>query len=267
MSQSSSPDWHLRGQRLMFSIVGLAVFAGVAIVATVGAPAQSRPQLVTVEEAAAAPASLPEAPHPVTAVERPAQPVHAGEYELPIWLWEAPEAQVLVSSSVLAADPSDSDIANFASGSPAGDAAADGEELATTAPEPQSTASRQDSRTVEVEHQLSTIPDPPDVGACGRTKSFETERLDAPADPWAGVRRCESHNNYSTNTGNSFYGAYQFTISTWNWVAAKIDRADLVGLRPDLATPSDQDRMAQALGFEIDGGGLGHWPVCGRFYG
>jgi hypothetical protein len=251
----------------MFSIFGVAVLAGVAIAATVGAPEQSRPQLVSVQQAAAAAASLPEAPHPATAIERPTQLGRAAEYEPPIWLWEVPETQVLASLKVSAAAPADSGVAESAPGSPAGDVVAGGEQLAITAPEPQGTAPHQGSRTVEVEHQLSTIPDPPDVGASGRTKSFETERPDAPDDPWAGVRRCESHNNYSTNTGNSFYGAYQFTISTWNWVAAKIDRGDLVRLRPDLATPSDQDRMAQALGFEIAGGGLGHWPVCGRFYG
>ena len=69
------------------------------------------------------------------------------------------------------------------------------------------------------------------------------------------------------NTGNGFFGAYQFTLSTWDWVASQIGRPDLVGVRPDLAAPSDQDRLAQALAFEVAGGGLRHWPVCGRFYG
>lgn len=86
-------------------------------------------------------------------------------------------------------------------------------------------------------------------------------------DPWYPVRMCESTNNYAINTGNGFYGAYQFTISTWNWVAEIIGRADLIGVRPDLASPTDQDAMADALAFEVAGGGLGHWPVCGRLYG
>ena len=81
------------------------------------------------------------------------------------------------------------------------------------------------------------------------------------------VRNCESHNNYAINTGNGFYGAYQFTISSWDWVAGLIGRPDLIGVRPDLAAPWDQDRLAQALAFEVAGGGLQHWPVCGRFYG
>ncbi len=86
-------------------------------------------------------------------------------------------------------------------------------------------------------------------------------------DPWAGVRQCESGGNYSINTGNGFFGAYQFTLSTWDWVAGIVGREDLVGLRPDLAAPADQDSLAQSLGFEIAGGGLGHWPVCGAYYG
>lgn len=86
-------------------------------------------------------------------------------------------------------------------------------------------------------------------------------------DPWARVRWCESRDQYDINTGNGFYGAYQFTLRTWDWVAGLIDRSDLIGVRPDLASPADQDRLAQALGFEIRGGGLKHWPVCGAYYG
>jgi hypothetical protein len=86
-------------------------------------------------------------------------------------------------------------------------------------------------------------------------------------DPWAQVRWCESRDRYDINTGNGFYGAYQFTLRTWDWVAGLIDRSDLIGVRPDLASPADQDRLAQALGFEIRGGGLKHWPVCGAHYG
>lgn len=85
-------------------------------------------------------------------------------------------------------------------------------------------------------------------------------------DPWAAVRQCESHGNYATNTGNGFYGAYQFTIGTWNWVASQVLPA-YVGVRPDQAPAWAQDRMAEALAFEVAGGGLHHWPVCGRLYG
>lgn len=37
---------------------------------------------------------------------------------------------------------------------------------------------------------------------------------------------CESGMNPTTNTGNGFYGAYQFTIQTWNNMGTGYDRAD-----------------------------------------
>jgi resuscitation-promoting factor RpfA len=33
-----------------------------------------------------------------------------------------------------------------------------------------------------------------------------------------GLRQCESGNRYSINTGNGYYGAYQFNLATWNSV-------------------------------------------------
>lgn len=57
------------------------------------------------------------------------------------------------------------------------------------------------------------------------------------------LRACETHGNYATNTGNGFYGAYQFMQSTWDSVARKTGRHDLVGMRPDQASPLDQDAM------------------------
>lgn len=48
------------------------------------------------------------------------------------------------------------------------------------------------------------------------------------------LRMCETHGNYSTNTGNGYYGAYQFSISTWNSLNTGYARADL-------APPAVQD--------------------------
>ena len=33
---------------------------------------------------------------------------------------------------------------------------------------------------------------------------------------WAGLRQCESGGNYADNTGNGYYGAYQFSLATWH---------------------------------------------------
>ena len=35
-------------------------------------------------------------------------------------------------------------------------------------------------------------------------------------DTWAKLRACESTGNYAVNTGNGYYGAYQFNLQTWH---------------------------------------------------
>ncbi len=56
------------------------------------------------------------------------------------------------------------------------------------------------------------------------------------------LRMCEAGGNYQANTGNGFYGAYQFMQSTWNRIAQRV-RPDLVGVVPSQASPTDQDYM------------------------
>lgn len=48
------------------------------------------------------------------------------------------------------------------------------------------------------------------------------------------LRTCESGGNYQINTGNGYYGAYQFSIATWNHWNTGYARADL-------APPAVQD--------------------------
>lgn len=66
------------------------------------------------------------------------------------------------------------------------------------------------------------------------------------------IAECESGGDYSTNTGNGFYGAYQFTPETWASVGGS-------GL-PSEAPPAEQDMRAQML---LDQSGTSPWPVCG----
>lgn len=61
------------------------------------------------------------------------------------------------------------------------------------------------------------------------------------------LRMCESHGNYQTNTGNGYYGAYQFSLSTWH-------RIGYSG-RPDQASPGMQDQ-AIVKNTNLSGGGL-----------
>jgi hypothetical protein len=67
------------------------------------------------------------------------------------------------------------------------------------------------------------------------------------------IAACESGGNPSTDTGNGFYGKYQFTRSTW---------AALGGTgNPAAASEAEQDRRAAAL---LATAGAGQWPVCSR---
>lgn len=72
----------------------------------------------------------------------------------------------------------------------------------------------------------------------------------------AALRNCESGGNYSINTGNGYYGAYQFSAQTWRGVGFS-------GL-PHQASPSTQDAAARALQARS---GWGQWPACSRKLG
>lgn len=76
-------------------------------------------------------------------------------------------------------------------------------------------------------------------------------------DVWQALRNCESHGNYSTNTGNGYYGAYQFSAGTWNSMNTGFERADL-------APPEVQDDAARRLQARS---GWGQWPACSKAIG
>jgi hypothetical protein len=65
------------------------------------------------------------------------------------------------------------------------------------------------------------------------------------------LRQCESGGNSSTNTGNGYYGAYQFTQQTWS-------SAGMSG-SPASASPAQQDAAAQKVQAQQ---GWGPWPAC-----
>lgn len=67
------------------------------------------------------------------------------------------------------------------------------------------------------------------------------------------LRMCESGGNYQTNTGNGYYGAYQFSQSTWNRIARQ--RMGVTWERADLAPPEVQDQ-AIIVNTNLSGGGL-----------
>jgi LysM repeat protein len=69
----------------------------------------------------------------------------------------------------------------------------------------------------------------------------------------AHIRAGESGGNYATNTGNGYYGAYQFNQSTWRSVGG-------TGLPSD-ASPAEQDMRAQML---YNQRGCSPWPQTCR---
>ncbi len=73
---------------------------------------------------------------------------------------------------------------------------------------------------------------------------------------WLQLRTCESGDNYAENTGNGFYGAYQFSQQTWNGLG-------LSGL-PSSAPPAVQDQAAMKLQAED---GWAPWPACSAALG
>jgi hypothetical protein len=75
-------------------------------------------------------------------------------------------------------------------------------------------------------------------------------------DVWARLRHCESGGRYNVNTGNGFYGAYQFHPRTWRSLGYS-------GL-PHEAPPEVQDEAARRLQARS---GWGQWPVCSRRIG
>ena len=78
----------------------------------------------------------------------------------------------------------------------------------------------------------------------------------ATGDVWARVRQCESGGRYDINTGNGFYGAYQFHPRTWRGLGYP-------GL-PHQAPPEMQDEAAQKVQARS---GSGQWPAYSRRLG
>lgn len=69
---------------------------------------------------------------------------------------------------------------------------------------------------------------------------------------WAALAQCESGGNPAINTGNGYYGMYQFDLQTWRGVGG-------YGY-PHQASAAEQTKRAQIL---YNMRGAQPWPVCG----
>jgi hypothetical protein len=67
------------------------------------------------------------------------------------------------------------------------------------------------------------------------------------------IAQCESGGDPTADTGNGFYGKYQFTQATWESLGGTGN--------PAAASEAEQDRRAAALYAQA---GSSPWPVCGR---
>jgi hypothetical protein len=72
---------------------------------------------------------------------------------------------------------------------------------------------------------------------------------------WNAIAQCESGGNWSTNTGNGFYGGLQFSQGTWDAYGGGQYAASA-----SQASASQQIAVAQRV---LAGQGIGAWPVCG----
>jgi resuscitation-promoting factor RpfE len=70
---------------------------------------------------------------------------------------------------------------------------------------------------------------------------------------WDAVAACESGGNWSTATGNGYYGGLQFTMGTWH--------ANGGSGSPQHASREEQIRVAENV---LRTQGIKAWPVCGK---
>ncbi len=121
--------------------------------------------------------------------------------------------------------------------------------VAQAAAAQQAAASQQNASTQAASTQQSQ---PAQAAASAPVASTPTSSASGGAGGnWSALANCESGGNYSENSGNGYYGAYQFSQQTWNSLGYSGNPAD--------ASPAEQDAAAQALQAS---GGWSQWPSC-----
>lgn len=73
---------------------------------------------------------------------------------------------------------------------------------------------------------------------------------------WVALAQCESGGDPTINTGNGYYGLYQFSLRTWQWVGG-------TGY-PHENSAEEQTKRAKILQSRL---GWGQWPGCARKLG
>ncbi len=122
-------------------------------------------------------------------------------------------------------------------------AAASRSRAATPAPRAATKATKATKATTKQSAQKAigpaAVPPPPSSGGGGSHHD----------DPFLVCTRArESHGNYGVvSASGKYFGAYQFALTTWDITASHAGRVNLVGVRPNQASVSDQDDLAWTL--------------------
>jgi hypothetical protein len=103
------------------------------------------------------------------------------------------------------------------------------------------------ARSATRQRVVPALPTPKPVTAAARPSDDQI---------WQRLRNCEAGGRYDRNSGNGYYGAYQFAAGTWRSLGYK-------GL-PHQAPPEVQDEAARKLQARS---GWGQWPACARRIG
>lgn len=137
----------------------------------------------------------------------------------------------------------------------------------TTTTEPPAAPQPEPAPTTTTTEAPTTTTEAPTTTTEAPTTTAAPEKAPEPSEPtmgggWAQLRQCESGGNYAINTGNGYFGAYQFNQSTWDGAVARAGYPEWVGERASSAPAHVQDAAALQLYSER---GAQPWPQCGRF--
>jgi hypothetical protein len=107
--------------------------------------------------------------------------------------------------------------------------------------------------TPALEHRVRTLKTKLAAARTPAPAATTAAASSAPSATLEAIAACESGGNPAANTGNGFYGKYQFTQSTWASVGGTGN--------PAAASEAEQDARAAQLYAQQ---GSAPWPVCGR---
>ena len=107
-----------------------------------------------------------------------------------------------------------------------------------------------------VKAYLAIARPPPPPPPAAPVRADDGARPGVGTTRWSALRQCESNGNYGEDTGNGYYGAYQFTMGRGG--------RSVSAACPSQASPAEQDQAAQELQARR---GWGQWPSCARRLG